>query len=537
MREANINQLDVESESEQMSEQEIFQKSFPEAIVELPTEENEKGYITTVFDVGQHDRRNEVKKEDVPVIRIEDIIAQPQVKVENGHYSIKISLDNFPNERVWELADLCAYITQSEATTPGQELDELANRVQKGIKVKFDVSTELEKSAIPEYSVIREEAERNDDNLKDIEWLIDEYGREQHEGVDQTGEKLLSVTVGGKEFEILQSGDMYFLLNNIPTIEVMDAAINEGIITKDEKRGYVSLEEEARTNEKMMERYLEEGRKRGEEKDYRKDDWWAKAEATYGYDAARRLYYLEIGQEPVMDEFERDWQSLLGANAARYDSVVLEVGFGMATSANAVLEELERQQAGGAKPAYIVIEYNHGIAEKAREWGRHQKVPVVVLEGDWQKEIKKIPDEIVTGAIVDPYPMSPEEKEIDVALPLQAVHRTLRPGGVVSYYPNSEYCLSERHARLAKEAGFDYIGSITARFAPRQRNSNDYFPLEHMAVPSLYKGGGTGSAEITPVEMDADKKRDLLRKLFVDNPQHAKESFFRRKLLTETEVD
>ena len=187
---------------------------------------------------------------------------------------------------------------------------------------------------------------------------------------------------------------MYFVLNNVPTIEVMDAAISEGIMTEKEKGDFVSLEEEAKLKKQTVEQYQQKGVKRGAEKDLR--DIWQNSGANYEYDAARRLYYLEIAGEPVMDEFERDYIELLGTNAARYDHAVLEIGFGMGISGNAIQKELVRQgdlalqEGREANPTHIIIEFNHAVAEKAREWAKRQKIPVVVLEGDWKEKIKEI---------------------------------------------------------------------------------------------------------------------------------------------------
>lgn len=489
-----------------------------------------KEYITSAFDIGQNDPQSEIKKADVPVTRIECFAGQIVVKVENGYESHQITLQDFPKEKLWELSRQCAELTQrNQGQDVAKQLPGIASSLMSDIENNFHIKAELQSSDVPEYSPYAAGAEVKEDNLKSIEWLAQEYSKEQHEDVDQSGERLLTVEIGGEKFEILESGQMYFLMENTPTIKVMDAAIREGIMTEADKEGFVSLEEEASKLEETKKQYLERGEQTGKQKDYREDDYWAKAKAHYGYDAERRLHYLEIGGEPVMDEFEKDYIELLGANASRYDSVVIEVGFGMGLSANAIMEELGKQKEEGKNPAYVVIEYNHDVAEKAREWGKRQDIPVVVLEGDWQEEIKKIPDETITGALVDPYPLSPEEKHEDAARPLQEIHQRLRPGGVASYYPDSEYCLSERHAELARQAGFDYIGTLTARFAKEGKKTDEYYLMSRMALPALYKGGGTGSAERIPVDLGKDEKRDLIRKLFIDNPRQAREQLHSRE--------
>ncbi len=510
---------------------EKLQQEFPNLRYEKEEEGGEsREYITSAFDIGQREPRSEIKKADVPVARIESSAGQIVVKIENGYESHAITLKDFPAEKLLELSRQCAELVQkNDGPDIRAQLPTIAQNLMSDLKSTYDIEAELQSGSIPEYSPYAAEAEVNEDNLKSIDWLIQEYAHEQHEDVDQTGERLLTVEIGGEEFEILESGQMYFLMENTPTIKIMDAAIREGIMTDADKEGFISLEEETLKLEKTKAQYLEMGEQTGEQKDYRKDDYWATAEADYGYDAERRLHYLEIGGEPVMDEFEKDYIELLGANASRYDSVVVEVGFGMGLSANAIMEELGKQKEDGKSPSYVVIEYNHDVAEKAREWGKRQDIPVVVLEGDWQEEIKKIPNETITGALIDPYPLSPEEKHEDAARPLQEIYKRLRPGGVASYYPDSEYCLSDRHAELAREAGFDYIGTLTARFAKEGKKTNEYYLMSRMALPALYKGGGTGSSERVPVDLGADEKRELIRKLFVDNPKQAREQLHDRK--------
>jgi len=95
---------------------------------------------------------------------------------------------------------------------------------------------------------------------------------------------------------------------------------------------------------------------------------------------------------------------------------------------------------------------------------------------------------------------------------------------VASYYPDSQYCLSKSHARIAKKAGFDYIGSITSRFAEEGKNTGEYYdPKLRMAIPALYKTGGTGSAERKRLIMEPDDIKKIIIKLFVDNPREAME--------------
>lgn len=499
-------------------------KQFPG--LRFEKDENEQISCTAVLNVGANGNFHNVKKCEIPVIRLglesKDGNFSPQISVEDGQEFKTGSFDKSLSKD--ELIKVIDWLQNNRGQHRSLSSENIVDRASEDFvkNIKDTVGLEIslgEKETRKEYLPYDEQAEVNEDNLKSIDWLVDMYKERTEKPVDQGDERLLSVEVGENPFQLLESGDMYFLLNNTPTIELMDAAIEEGIITEEDKKTYISLQEEIKRTERTKKEY-------GQDKNYRDGDFWAKADANYEYDAVRQLNYLDIGGEPVMDEFERDYIQLLGANIARYDSAVLEVGFGMGISAGAIQEKLfEVSQLRPDEPsAHIIIEYNKEVAEKAREWAKRQKVPVVILEGDWQEEIKKIPDGILTAALADPYPLSPEEKHEDAARPLKEIYKKLRPGGVASYYPDSQYCLSERHAQLAEEAGFPWIGSLTSRFAQEGKNTGEYYDSAlRMAVPVLYKGGGTGSEEVSKVSMGEEEKKELLKRIFVENPKRARD--------------
>jgi hypothetical protein len=364
--------------------------------------------------------------------------------------------------------------------------------------------------------------EFNPDNLKDLNWLAGTFAEGvhavRHVDVDQGNEQLYAFTIAGKQFEVLESGEMVFLMNNQPTIDLLHAAVKAGYISEAELDRFISLEDEMRLKQKTHEQYAAMGDVKGERKDLR-EGGWDTARPEYEYDPVRGLHYLAVMGEPVMDEFEKQYIQLLGANAAKYGGAVLEVGFGMGISACAVQEELyKHHDLKNGKPAcHIIIEYNKEIAARAREWAKHQKVPVVILEGDWREQIQKIPSGILSGSLSDPYPLNPDEKHKDAALALTKVHDLLRPGGVSVHYSDSQYCLSSDHEAIAKAAGFKYFGSVTASFG-HQLNTGEYFAQGlRMMIPALYKDGGTGTAHVLP-QTDETKIRRYMRRLFVENP-------------------
>jgi hypothetical protein len=78
---------------------------------------------------------------------------------------------------------------------------------------------------------------------------------------------------------------------------------------------------------------------------------------------------------------------------------------------------------------------------------------------------------------------------------------------------------------MARKAGFQWIGSLTSRFAEEGKNTEEYYSSAlRMAIAVLYKDGGTGTDEWDIVSMQPNEKEDLIRKIFVDNPKGVRES-------------
>jgi hypothetical protein len=479
--------------------------------------------------VSQKDRARCLKK-DVPVV----CFGVDARSVVNGTYTLELIVES--DTRNYTIAipqanrsthrkimgSFAAWLSQAQPAHP-VSLDDVIAQLNRMVTL-HEVQGVHKETSIKAYQFpeAKQGAEYNPGNLKNIEWLINTFTKggtavvEKH--VDQGAEQLRSFEIAGESFEVLLSGEMVFLMNNKPTIQLLEAAIRAGHISPQERDRFISMDEEIRLKEKTHHQYAAHGDVKGEEKDLRVGGWDT-AKPSYEYDPVRGLYYLSVMGEPVMDEFEKQYIQLLGANAAKYGGAVLEVGFGMGISACAVQEELFKHHNpnGGTPACHIIIEFNKEIAEKAREWGRHQKVPVVVLEGDWREQIQKIPRGILSGSLSDPYPLNPDEKHKDAALALTKVHELLRPGGISVHYSDSQYCLSPEHERIAREAGFAYFGSVTASFG-HQLNTGEYFAQGlRMMIPALYKDGGTASAEVAPQGDEAEIRR-YVRRLFVENP-------------------
>lgn len=80
---------------------------------------------------------------------------------------------------------------------------------------------------------------------------------------------------------------------------------------------------------------------------------------------------------------------------------VLEVGFGMGISAWFIQEhEIER---------HVIIEANHDVAQRAREFAGTACHSVDVLVGLWEEVVAEIPDGTIDGILFDSYPLTDAE--------------------------------------------------------------------------------------------------------------------------------
>ena len=167
---------------------------------------------------------------------------------------------------------------------------------------------------------------------------------------------------------------------------------------------------------------------------------------------------LDIGNFQVMQSWERP---LMLAMAERVmidcprEGEILEVGFGMAISANMIIEQ---QPAG-----YTVIEAHPEIAENARRWGEKQSVPVTVHQGFFQ-DVAPALEERFDGILFDPYPIT-EDEWFNYHLEFMPIaKRLLRPGGTFVYFAGQTTRFSEVHSHAMLEL-FESTSCLSHRLA------------------------------------------------------------------------
>ena len=188
---------------------------------------------------------------------------------------------------------------------------------------------------------------------------------------------------------------------------------------------------------------------------------------------------LQILGEPVMEDWEEPYMRVLAEIATRNGGSILEVGYGMGISARFIQQRLVKE--------HIIIEANHEVAAKAREWAQSCEVKTLILEGLWQDVMSSIPGDSIDGILFDTYPLSEEELYQNHFSFFPHAFAKLKPGGVLTYYSDEVLGFSDVHLARLKAAGFgaEGIGGQVVAVTPPQECV--YWKATTMLAPIVTK--------------------------------------------------
>ena len=155
---------------------------------------------------------------------------------------------------------------------------------------------------------------------------------------------------------------------------------------------------------------------------------------------------LKIFNLPVMEDWETPYMEALAKISTSNGGIILELGFGMGISAEFIQKSLIRK--------HIIIEANHEVAEKAREFAQRVLYPVEVIEGFWEDVIDQVSDESVDGILFDTYPLSELEVHKNHFFFFSTAYKKLKPGGVFTYYSDEIDSYHPIHMKKLIDAGF-----------------------------------------------------------------------------------
>jgi guanidinoacetate N-methyltransferase len=188
---------------------------------------------------------------------------------------------------------------------------------------------------------------------------------------------------------------------------------------------------------------------------------------------------LKIFDLPVMEDWEIPYMEELAKIATSKGGVILELGYGMGISAKYIQEHTISR--------HIIIEANHDVAEKARDFAKTAPHPVEVLEGFWEEVIDKISDESVNGILFDTFPLTELEVHKNHFLFFGAAFKKLKPQGVFTYYSDEIDSYHPIHIEKLLAAGFkkENIGSSIVSVQPPK--DCQYWQSNKMLAPIVVK--------------------------------------------------
>lgn len=187
---------------------------------------------------------------------------------------------------------------------------------------------------------------------------------------------------------------------------------------------------------------------------------------------------LLIGGRQVMQAWERPLMETLARHVAAGAGDVLEVGFGMGISADALMR-------CGCR-TYTVIEPHPEIAGYARRWGERQPVPVTVLEGFWQDVAPGLEPRF-DGVLFDTFPVTQEESHLNPAAMIAPMARLLRPGGVLAYYSGADATFPRDQLEQLLTHFDEVLLLKVSGLAPYPHPACDYWNQPFMVVPVATK--------------------------------------------------
>ncbi|MFA6098869.1 MAG: class I SAM-dependent methyltransferase [Patescibacteria group bacterium] len=200
---------------------------------------------------------------------------------------------------------------------------------------------------------------------------------------------------------------------------------------------------------------------------------WKKAPAIFDE------HTLKIFGHPVMEDWETPYMKVLAEIAASKGGIILELGFGMGISAS-FIQKYDIKK-------HIIIEANHEVADKAREFAKIAPRPVEVLEGLWEEVIDRVPDGSIDGILFDTYPLAELEIHKNHFGFFRAAYKKLKNGGVFTYYSDEIKDYHPAHLQRLLDAGFK-MENIQGKTIPMNPPKDcQYWKANTMLAPIVIK--------------------------------------------------
>lgn len=206
--------------------------------------------------------------------------------------------------------------------------------------------------------------------------------------------------------------------------------------------------------------------------DFKKEDW---KNATANF-TDKDLFIFGCA---VMEDWETPYMKVLADICTENGGIVLELGYGMGISAKFIQEHSIRK--------HIIVEANHEVADKAREFSKSYQNETLILEGFWEEVIDDIEDNSLDGILFDTYPLEDSELYQNHFNFFPYAFRKLKPGGIFTYYSDEIKSFGEVHMRKLIEAGFkkDNINAVPVSVTPPA--DCEYWKANTILAPKITK--------------------------------------------------
>jgi len=188
---------------------------------------------------------------------------------------------------------------------------------------------------------------------------------------------------------------------------------------------------------------------------------------------------LRILGESVMEDWETPYMHALAEIATSRRGVILEIGYGMGISA-AFVQEAPIQR-------HIIIEANHDVACRAKDWAKAREIETEVLEGLWQDAIPHVPDNSLDGILFDSYPLTEKELYQNHFDFFPHAFAKLKKGGVLTYYSDETNWFSEIHLKRLTLAGFQMDGITGSVVHVSPPDNCEYWKAQTILAPIVRK--------------------------------------------------
>lgn len=208
---------------------------------------------------------------------------------------------------------------------------------------------------------------------------------------------------------------------------------------------------------------------------------------------------LDINGHPVMQRWETPYMAELAKVATSQGGRVLEVGYGLGISANAIQHSSIEE--------HIILEANAEVFQKLERFKANSQLLVTIVgPALWQDSLETIRDGSIDGILYDTYPLAAEEQHTHQFDFIAKAFKKMRPGGILTYcnltslgvlhpqYSSWEELFQKTQLPYLLKCGFK-ASDIDYKIVPATPPADcEYYQVRTALVPICKKSGENDSS-------------------------------------------